>query len=88
MGNQLWINNINNKSYVGKSVDLFNRLDKIYLSNYYIFKNKENGYLLVIQQLYNTAIYIYGIDKFDFYILVIFQRLLKKLKTRIRFTLL
>ena len=26
MGIYLWVNNINNKSYVGKSVDLFYRL--------------------------------------------------------------
>jgi len=29
MGISLWVNNINNKSYVGKSVDLFNRLIKL-----------------------------------------------------------
>jgi excinuclease UvrABC nuclease subunit len=39
-GIYLWVNNINNKSYVGKSVNLFNRLNKNYLSNSYIFKNK------------------------------------------------
>jgi len=38
MGISLWVNNINNKSYVGKSVDLLNRLNKNYLSNSYIFK--------------------------------------------------
>jgi hypothetical protein len=28
MGIYLWVNYLNNKSYVGKSVDLFNRLNK------------------------------------------------------------
>ena len=41
MGIYLWVNNINNKSYVGKSVDLFNRLNKNYLSNSYIFLKKK-----------------------------------------------
>jgi hypothetical protein len=75
MGNYLWIKNINNKSYVGKSVDLFKRLNKIYIYNYYIFKNKEKwlfvSYTTVVQQLYNSAIYKYGIDKIYFYILFI-----------------
>jgi hypothetical protein len=66
-GIYLWVNNINNKSYVGKSVDLFNRLNKNYLSNYYIFKNKEKMAIC-------SAIYKYGIDKFSFYILEIIEK--------------
>jgi group I intron endonuclease len=67
MGIYLWLNNINNKSYVGKSVDLFNRLNKNYLSNSYIFKNKEKMAIC-------SAIYKYGIDKFSFYILEIIEK--------------
>ena len=67
MGIYLWVNNINNKSYVGKSVDLFNRLNKNYLSNSDIFKNKEKLAIC-------SAIYKYGIDKFSFYILEIIEK--------------
>jgi group I intron endonuclease len=67
MGIYLWVNNINNKSYVDKSVDLFNRLNKNYLSNSYIFKNKEKMAIC-------SAIYKYGIDKFSFYILEIIEK--------------
>jgi hypothetical protein len=67
MGISLWVNNINNKSYVGKSVDLFNRLNKNYLSNSYIFKNKAKMAIC-------SAIYKYGIDKFSFYILEIIEK--------------
>jgi GIY-YIG catalytic domain len=66
-GIYLWVNSINNKSYVGKSVDLFNRLNKNYLSNSYIFKNKEKMAIC-------SAIYKYGIDKFSFYILEIIEK--------------
>ena len=67
MGIYLWVNNINNKSYVGKSVDLFNRLNKNYLSNSDIFKNKEKLAIC-------SAIYKYGIDKFSFYILELIEK--------------
>ena len=64
-GIYLWV--INNKSYVGKSVNLFNRLNKNYLSNSYIFKNKEKMAIC-------AAIYKYGINKFSFYILEIIEK--------------
>jgi len=65
-GIYLWVNNTNNKSYVGKSVNLFNRLNKNYLSNSYIFKNKAKLAIC-------GAIYKYGINKFSFYILEIIE---------------
>ena len=58
----MWVNNINNKSYVGKSINLYNRLNKIYLSIFYINKNKEKMAIC-------AAISKYGIDKFSFYVL-------------------
>lgn len=58
-GIYLGVNNINNKSYVGNSVNLFNKLNKQYLSNSYIYKNKEKMAIC-------AAIYKYGINKFSF----------------------
>lgn len=66
-GIYLWINSINNKSYVGKSVNLFNRLNKNYLSKSYVFKNK--GKMAIC-----AAIHKYGITKFSFYILEILDK--------------
>ena len=66
-GIYLWLNNINNKSYDGKSVNLFNRLNKIYLSNSDILKNKDKMAIC-------SAIHKYGIDKISFYILEIIEK--------------
>lgn len=63
----MWINNINNKSYVGKSVNLFNRLNKNYLSSFYINKNKEKMAIC-------AAIFKYGIKNFSFYILEVVSK--------------
>ena len=52
-GSYLCVNNINNNYYVGKSVNIFNRLNKNYLSNSYIFKNKEKW--LFVQLFINTV---------------------------------
>ena len=53
-GIYLCFNNINNKSYVGKSVNLFNRLNKIYLSNSDIKKKIKKKWLFV--QLYINTV--------------------------------
>nr|YP_010990986.1 GIY-YIG homing endonuclease [Pappia fissilis]WOX61259.1 GIY-YIG homing endonuclease [Pappia fissilis] len=58
-GIYLWVNNTNNRSYVGKSVNLYQRLSK-YLSTTYIQKNK---------MAICSAIDKYGIDNFTLYIL-------------------
>nr|YP_010721243.1 GIY-YIG homing endonuclease [Cyathus striatus]WDS46394.1 GIY-YIG homing endonuclease [Cyathus striatus]WDS46429.1 GIY-YIG homing endonuclease [Cyathus striatus] len=63
-GIYLWVNNSNNKSYVGKSVNLFNRLNKNYLSSDYINRNKNKMSIC-------AAIYKYGIQNFSVYILEI-----------------
>jgi len=60
-GIYLWVNNINNRSYVGKSVNLYQRLSK-YLSTTYIQKNKNKMAIC-------SAIDKYGIDNFTLYIL-------------------
>jgi hypothetical protein len=66
-GIYLWINNLNNKSYVGKSVNIFNRLNKNYLSSYYINKNKDKMAIC-------AAILKYGIKNFTFYILEVVNK--------------
>ena len=55
------MNNTNNKSYVGKSVNLYQRLSK-YLSKTYIQKTKNKMAIC-------SAIDKYGIDNFTLYIL-------------------
>ena len=60
-GIYLWVNNTNNKSYVGKSVNLYQRLSK-YLSKTYIQKTKNKMAIC-------SAIDKYGIDNFTLYIL-------------------
>jgi group I intron endonuclease len=67
----LWVNNINNKSYVGKSINLFNRLNKNYLSNSYINRNK--GKMAIC-----GAIYKYGINNFTLYVLEVVNLSLNK----------
>jgi len=64
-GISLGVNNINNKSSVGKTVELLNKYKK-YLSNSYIFKNKDKMAIC-------SAIYKYDIDKISFYILEIIE---------------
>lgn len=66
-GIYLWVNNINNKSYVGKSVNLFNRLNKNYLSSNYIKKNKDKMAIC-------AAIFKYDIKNFTFYILEVVSK--------------
>ena len=70
-GIYLWVNNINKKSYVGKSVNIFNRLNKNYLSNSYIFKNRDKMAIC-------AAILKYGIGNFTFYILEIIDQIKKE----------
>lgn len=60
-GIYLWVNNTNNKSYVGKSINLYQRLSK-YLSKTYIQKTKNKMAIC-------SAIDKYGIDNFTLYIL-------------------
>ena len=60
-GIYLWVNNTNNKSYVGKSVNLYQRLSK-YLSKTYIQKTKNKMGIC-------SAIDKYGTDNFTLYIL-------------------
>lgn len=60
-GIYLWVNNTNNRSYVGKSVNLYKRLSK-YLSTTYIQKHKNKMAIC-------SAIDKYGIDNFTLYIL-------------------
>ena len=66
-GIYLWVNNINNKSYVGKSVNLFNRLNKNYLSSNYIKRNKDKMAIC-------AAIFKYNIKNFTFYILEVVSK--------------
>lgn len=60
-GIYLWVNNTNNSCYVGKSVNLYQRLSK-YLSTTYIQKNKN-------KMAFCGAIDKYGLENFTFYIL-------------------
>jgi hypothetical protein len=60
-GVYLWINNINNKSYIGKSVNLYPRLSK-YFSSYYIKNNK-------LKMAICGAISKHSINNFTLYIL-------------------
>jgi hypothetical protein len=62
-GIYLWINNINKRSYVGKSVNLYLRLSK-YLSSNYIYNNKTKMAIC-------AALNKYTVKNFTFYILEI-----------------
>lgn len=62
-GIYLWLNNINNKSYVGKSVNIYQRLSK-YFSKSYTINNKKKMAIC-------GAIDKYGINNFTFYVLEI-----------------
>ena len=63
----LWLNNINNKSYVGKSVNVYQRMSK-YFSKKYLINNKKKMAIC-------GAIDKYGHNNFTFYILEIFNKL-------------
>jgi GIY-YIG catalytic domain len=62
-GIYLWINNINSRSYVGKSVNLYQRVSK-YFSSEYLNKTKSKMAIC-------SAIDKYGIENFSLYILEI-----------------
>lgn len=65
-GIYLWINNINNKSYIGKYVNLYSRLSK-YFSSYYLKNNK-------LKMAICGAISKHGINNFTLYILEIVDK--------------
>jgi len=65
-GIYLWVNNKNNRSYVGKSINLYLRFSK-YLSPSYIKNNKTKMAIC-------SAISKYEIDSFTFYVLETFDR--------------
>src|SRR5882762_598233 len=65
-GIYLWSNNINNKCYVGKSVNLYLRLSK-YLSTKYINDNKTKMAIC-------GSLSKYGTNNFTFYILETFDK--------------
>jgi hypothetical protein len=44
-GIYLWVNNVNNKSYVGKSVNLYQRLSKYFSSKYIKNNSKKNSHM-------------------------------------------
>lgn len=60
-GIYLWVNRLNKRSYVGKSVDLYTRISK-YFSDKYIFNTKNKMAIC-------GAIDKYKIDSFDLYVL-------------------
>ncbi len=64
-GIYLWVNNTNNKSYVGKSVNIYQRFSK-YFSKYYINTNKQKMAIC-------GAIDKYNINNFTLYILETFS---------------
>ena len=73
-GIYLWVNKINNKSYVGKSVNLYSRLNKNYLSSSYILKNKDKMSIC-------AAIFKYGIENFSFFVLEVVEKKKEDIET-------
>jgi hypothetical protein len=65
-GIYLWVNKINNKCYVGKSINLYLRFSK-YLSTSYIHNNKNKMGIC-------GAIFKYDINNFSFYVLETFDK--------------
>ena len=65
-GIYLWVNNVNSRCYVGKSINLYLRFSK-YLSPSYIKGNKTKMAIC-------SAISKYDIDNFTFYVLETFDR--------------